>query len=172
MEKEIAISNVVVSDIKFDKTNPNELSNEQEKALELTMEKFGFLAPVILNKKLSVIDGEHRVKVYKKLGKKKIPAYIIDVDKIDLKILRQLMNKLRGDHNKEKDHDEYKLIFEANKMDVFSELLGKPLEKFESILNNSIEEVPEANSKISVSDEIFHRCIVGDCEHGQKENRL
>jgi len=164
--KEIAISNVVVNDIKFDKTNPNELSNEQEKALELTMEKFGFLAPVILNKKLAVIDGEHRVKIYKKLGKKKIPAYVIDVDKIDLKILRQLMNKLRGEHNKEKDHDEFKLIFDANRMDTFAELLGKPLEKFENVLNNSMDNVPETNDKITISDEIMHRCIVPDCKHG------
>lgn len=166
MVKEIAISNVVVNDIKFDKTNPNELSNEQEKALELTMEKFGFLAPVILNKKLAVIDGEHRVKIYKKLGKKKIPAYVIDVDKIDLKILRQLMNKLRGEHNKEKDHDEFKLIFDANRMDTFAELLGKPLEKFENVLNNSMDNVPETNDKITISDEIMHRCIVPDCKHG------
>lgn len=166
MVKEIAISNVVVNDIKFDKTNPNELSIEQEKALEKTMEKFGFLAPVILNKKLSVIDGEHRVKIYKKLGKKKIPAYVIDVDKIDLKILRQLMNKLRGEHNKEKDHDEFKSIFEANRMDTFAELLGKPLEKFENVLNNDVNEVPETNEKITISDDIMHRCIVADCKHG------
>jgi len=166
MVKEISVRKIPVKDIIFDESNPNELSTEQEKALELTMEKFGFLAPVILNKKLAVIDGEHRVKIYKKLGKNKIPAYVIDVDKIDLKILRQLMNKLRGEHNKEKDHDEFKLIFDANRMDSFAELLGKPLEKFENILNNSIDNVPETNDKITISDEILHRCIVPDCKHG------
>lgn len=176
MIKEIAISNVIVNDIKFDKTNPNELSIEQEKALEKTMEKFGFLAPVILNKKLTVIDGEHRVKVYKKLGKKKIPAYIIDVDKIDLKILRQLMNKLRGEHDKQKDAEEFKLIFEAGKLNEFSELLATQAEEFQTVLEKKFDigfekaeekEIPEipTKPKAKVGD-IYqlgkHRIMCGD----------
>ena len=90
MVKEIPLQDIPVNDIKFDETNPNVLTPEQMVALKATIKKFGFLAPVILNKKLEVIDGEHRVTVYKELKKETIPAYVINVDTINKKILRQL----------------------------------------------------------------------------------
>lgn len=149
--QELEIKKIPISIIKFDESNPNELSEEQLNSLKLTMEKFGYLAPVILNKDFTIIDGEHRVKIYQELGKQEIQAYVIDVDKIDLKILRQLMNKLRGEHNKQKDALEFKSIFESGKLDEFSKLLAQPREEFERILENKFdiqfvkpeEELPE-----------------------------
>ena len=40
------------------------------KALSTGMKKFGYLAPVILNEKLQVLDGEHRVKIISKIWAK------------------------------------------------------------------------------------------------------
>ena len=62
--KEFSIKKVPISNIKFDNTNPNIVSPEQMDALSKGMKKFGYLAPVILNENLEVLDGEHRVKVY------------------------------------------------------------------------------------------------------------
>jgi DNA modification methylase len=137
--EEINISKIAVSKISFDDTNPNILTKEQMKSLKLVMEKFGFLAPVILNKDLQVIDGEHRVRVYQELGKKTIPAYVIDVNTINKKMLRQLMNKLRGEHDKQKDAEEFKLIFEAGKLNEFSNLLAAQTEDFQSILERKFD---------------------------------
>ena len=130
MIKELEVKKIPVNLIKFDETNPNELSKEQMESLKLTMEKFGYLAPVILNKDFTVVDGEHRVRIYQELGHKEIQAYVIDVDTIDLKILRQLMNKLRGEHDKQKDALEYKSIYESGKLDEFSKLLAKSQDEF------------------------------------------
>jgi ParB-like chromosome segregation protein Spo0J len=137
--EEINISKIAVSKISFDDTNPNILTKEQMKSLKLVMEKFGFLAPVILNKDLQVIDGEHRVRVYQELGKKTIPAYVIDVNTINKKMLRQLMNKLRGEHDKQKDAEEFKLIFEAGKLNEFSNLLAAQTEDFQAILERKFD---------------------------------
>ena len=95
MKKGKGVFSVFSKKIIFDETNPNILTDEQMKSLKLVMEKFGFLAPVILNKDLQVIDGEHRVRVYQELGKKTIPAYVIDVNTINKKMLRQLMSAAR-----------------------------------------------------------------------------
>lgn len=176
MVKELEIKKVDLSDIKFDETNPNELTQDQMESLKMTMEKFGYLVPVILNKDHTIIDGEHRVRIYQELGKRKIPAYVIDVDTIDLKILRQLMNKLRGEHDKQKDADEFKSIFEAGKLDEFSKLLAKDKGEFEQILEkkfdimfekeetNEIPNVP-AEPKTKLGD-IYqlgkHRIMCGD----------
>ena len=177
MVQEINISKVPVKKITFDETNPNILTDEQMKSLKKTMEKFGFLAPVILNKDLQVIDGEHRVRIYQELGKKTIQAYVIDVNTINKKMLRQLMNKLRGEHDKQKDAEEFKLIFEAGKLNEFSELLATQAEEFQTVLEKKFDigfekaeekEIPEipTKPKAKVGD-IYqlgkHRIMCGDC---------
>jgi hypothetical protein len=135
MAKEIPLQSITVNDIKFDETNPNVLTPEQMVALKDTIKKFGFLAPVILNKKLEVIDGEHRVTVYKELKKETIPAYVIDVDTIDKKILRQLMNKLRGEHDPFKDKEEFKMIYDAGRLNDFTNLLAVNIADFDKVIN-------------------------------------
>lgn len=176
MVEEINISKIAISKITFDETNPNVLTNEQMKSLKLVMEKFGFLAPVVLNKDLQVVDGEHRVRVYQELGKKTIPAYVIDVNTINKKMLRQLMNKLRGEHDKQKDAEEFKLIFEAGKLNEFSSLLATQIEDFQTILEKKFdigferaeeEEIPEPPKKPKAKlGDIYqlgrHRIMCGD----------
>ena len=186
MVEEINISKIAISKITFDETNPNILTKEQMKSLKLVMEKFGFLAPVILNKDLQVIDGEHRVRVYQELKKKTIPAYVIDVNTINKKMLRQLMNKLRGEHDKQKDADEFKLIFEAGKLNEFSELLSAQTEDFQAILEKKfdigfekeeVNEIPEVPKKPkSKLGDIYqlgkHRIICGDSTLDDTFNKL
>ena len=156
--KEFTVKNIPLANIKFDTTNPNVVSEEQMKALAKGMKKFGYLAPVILNENMEVLDGEHRVKVYEQLGEKKIPAYVINADKLDGKMLRQIMNKLRGKHDNAKDADEFKIMFEAGKLDTFSKLMAKPTEDFERVLEQKFNmifereenEVPTPSNKTKV----------------------
>ena len=175
MVEELEVKKIPISLIKFDDTNPNILSKDQMNALKLTMEKFGYLAPVILNKDFTVVDGEHRVRIYQELDKKEIQAYVIDVDTIDLKILRQLMNKLRGEHDKQKDSFEFKSIYDAGRLDEFVNLLSQPREEFEQILSRKFDvdfikeeqEVPEINRETNVKlGDIYqlgnHRIMCGD----------
>ena len=55
--KEFSIKKIPINQIKFDNTNPNYLTDKQMDALSKGMEKFGFLAPIILNEKMQVLDG-------------------------------------------------------------------------------------------------------------------
>lgn len=175
MVEELEVKKIPIELIKFDETNPNELSKDQMESLKLTMEKFGYLAPVILNKDFTVIDGEHRVRIYQDLGKKEIQAYVIDVDTIDLKILRQLMNKLRGEHDKQKDSIEFKSIYDSGRLDEFAKLLAQPRENFEAILSKKFdidfiqekEDIPELSRETNVKlGDIYqlgnHRIMCGD----------
>ena len=156
MSKEIPLQNITVNDIKFDDTNPNILTPEQMIALKETIKKFGFLAPVILNKKLEVIDGEHRVTVYKELKKETIPAYVIDVDTIDKKILRQLMNKLRGEHDPFKDKEEFKMIHEAGRLNDFTNLLAVNITDFDKVINPPMDiDENRESEKVEISQENY-----------------
>lgn len=183
--EEFEIQKVPLNTIKFDESNPNKLSQRQMNSLAKIMEKYGYLVPIILNKDHTIIDGEHRVRIYQNMGRTHIQAYIIDVDTIDLKILRQLMNKLRGEHDKQKDALEFKSIFEAERLDEFSQLLAKDRADFERILETKFDiqfhkeetDIPEipANTNIQLGD-IYqlgnHRIICGDCTDLQNYQRL
>jgi len=156
MVVDVPVQNIIVNDIKFDDTNPNILTPEQMIALKSTMEKYGFLAPVILNKNLEVIDGEHRVTVYKELKKETIPAYVLDIDTIDKKILRQLMNKLRGEHDPFKDKEEFKMIHEAGRLNDFTDLLAVNIADFDKVINPPTDNNENRESeKVELSQENY-----------------
>jgi hypothetical protein len=157
---EFELKKVPVSLIKFDDTNPNELSDEQMNALKLTMKKFGYLSPVILNKDFTVIDGEHRVRTYQDLEQEEIPAYVVDVDVVDQKILRQLMNKLHGEHDFKKDKSEFQFMSENGKLEEFSDLLGVKYESLENIIKENNERAERNNDRYDVSKDYYINGVV------------
>ena len=134
MIKEFKTEQIALDLIKFDETNPNEVTEEQMAGLKLAMQQFGYLVPIILNKDYTVIDGEHRVRAYRQLDQKKIPAIVIDIDSISLKELRQIMNKLKGEHNEFADSLEFKAIYDANRLDEFARLMAKDVSEFEKLM--------------------------------------
>jgi ParB-like chromosome segregation protein Spo0J len=90
---------VKIVNLKMDPNNPKELSQEQMHALRVSMEKFGFLHPIIVDRTTNIIaDGEHHVLVYKEFNKTEIMAYMVEFeDDAERSLLRQTMNKLKAD---------------------------------------------------------------------------
>lgn len=115
-----------------DKTNPNEMITAKFEALKKNIKKYGFLIPVITNSEYKIADGYHRWKAARELGLTEIPVIALDIKEVDRRILRQVLNKLRGDHDLDKDLEEYQFILEQNQMDELKDLL--PGEDFEAML--------------------------------------
>jgi len=121
--KELESVAIDINKIKLDETNPNFMTEKEYNGLKKSMEKWGFLAPIVVSKDLVIADGEHRLKVYKEYGKKTIKAYIIDFKSdAERRLFRQMANKLRGKHNIEKDIIEFKKIIEKIDKKVISEI--------------------------------------------------
>jgi ParB-like chromosome segregation protein Spo0J len=66
-----------------------------------SINEFGYVDPVIVNKDLTVIGGHQRVSVLKTLGFKEIDCIVIDIDKTKEKALNIALNKISGEWNKE-----------------------------------------------------------------------
>lgn len=101
---------ILVDDLKVDGDNPNVMSPVQFNALKRNIQRFGFIVPVITNNELVIADGEHRMKAGRELGMEKIPVIKLDVKEVDRKLIRQVMNKLRGEHNPTRDKSEFDFI--------------------------------------------------------------
>lgn len=100
MGKEIEFSNEVVwkniSDIKPNNYNPNYMPNNIFDSLKDDIKQNKFFGAIIVNKKGTIIDGEHRYLALKKLGAKKIPCIVENVDDDKAKILTVRINRERG----------------------------------------------------------------------------
>jgi ParB-like chromosome segregation protein Spo0J len=102
-----------VERLQLDGDNPNKMKKGQLKALRDSIVKWGFIVPIITNRDLLVADGEQRITVAKKLGMKQVPVVRLDVEDVDRHLLRQVLNKLKGQHVPELDQEEFIRIIEA-----------------------------------------------------------
>lgn len=124
--KEYDLVKVNVSDLTFDSQNPNQMSKEQMHGLKKSMDKYGFLVPIIIDNKNRLVDGAHRAAIYKANNIEEIPAFRISLDsEIDSKQLRQVLNKLKGTHDLNKDVNEFEFLNHEGRLGELAELLGQ-----------------------------------------------
>jgi len=109
--------------LQLDGENPNKMKKNQLQALRKAIKRWGFIVPIVTNRDLLVADGEQRLTVAKELGMKQVPVIRLDVEDVDRRLLRQVLNKLKGQHVKELDMGEYERIIDAGGEDDLKEFL-------------------------------------------------
>lgn len=133
---------VDVDQLKTDGDNPNEMSDDELEALKDNISRYGLHLPIITDKDHVIADGEHRLKAARELGMEEVPVVALDVDRVDRKILRQVHNKLRGEHDEERDKEELDEILEAGREDDLDVLLGGN-DNIDALLDDVKETSPE-----------------------------
>src|SRR5210317_1167495 len=90
-----------IRDLKQADYNPRQLTEKQHKELTDSLEKFGFVDPVLVNKnktrKNIIIGGHQRVKVATMLGIEKVPCVELDLNEEQEKELNVRLNKNTGE---------------------------------------------------------------------------
>jgi ParB-like chromosome segregation protein Spo0J len=77
--------------------NARQSNVNQEKQLKKSIQKFGFVEPIIFNKQTGFIVGGHfRVRELKKLGYEEIECVIVDLNEADEKELNIRLNANNG----------------------------------------------------------------------------
>jgi hypothetical protein len=131
-ENEIPIpmsERVKINDLKFDQDNPNRLTLAQLDRLKDSIKRWGDIVPVVTNSELLVADGAQRVTAMKELGMTECSVIRLPIKDVDRRLLRQVLNKLRGKHNKDMDSAEYLRIIEQCGQDDLKALLESVGEK-------------------------------------------
>ena len=90
-----------------DQNNPNRTTLKQQEQIWRSLQKYGWAYPIITNKDGTYADGEQRAKVCKQHGEFFAPVLRLPVSDVDRRMLRQILNKLKGKHNVELDSAEY-----------------------------------------------------------------
>lgn len=137
-----------VSDIKFDESNPNRMSDKEEKALSLSFNRFGYVYQIVVDKKTKIIaDGAHRLKDLIKRGETEIQVIVIDFkNDAERRLFRQITKKVQGHHDDILDAEEFKIIMadDSTDMEDFAESIAQSEQGILNIINRAEEEDKKA----------------------------
>ncbi len=109
---------VDIDSLKPAKYNPRiELTEEdaEYQKIKRSIKEFGYAAPIIVNKDLTVIGGHQRLNVMKELGYKSIEVAQVNLNKKQEKALNVALNKISGEWDEDKLSD----LFEELKEDDY-----------------------------------------------------
>jgi ParB-like chromosome segregation protein Spo0J len=157
-----AAETVKLSELKTDGENPNKMGKEQLERLKASIENWGFIVPIITNKDLLIADGEQRYTAAKALGMTEVSVIRLPIEDVDRRLLRQVLNKLKGKHEKELDQLEYERIIQAGKEEDLKYLLMLSDDKLSGFLNEDEDGV--------AFDESFE--VVVECEDEQHQEAV
>ena len=125
--------------LKSDENNPNKMTVNQKNQVWKSLQKYGWTYPIITNKDGVYADGEQRAQVCKDHGEFFAPVLRLPVSDVDRRMLRQILNKLKGKHNEELDSAEYMRIIEAGEKDCLKALLESVGERLPKDLDGELE---------------------------------
>jgi ParB-like chromosome segregation protein Spo0J len=136
------INKVDINTLNAAKYNPRkdlQPSDPEYVKLKNSIEHFGYVDPVIVNKRNNTVVGGHqRLKVLLDLGYKDIDVVYVDLDETDEKALNIALNKISGDWDAEKLEDILRDICIDENYDI--ELTGFTLDEVEKLFDGSLEE--------------------------------
>lgn len=106
--------------------------NEYQK-IKRSIEEFGYVEPIIINKDKTIIGGHQRLNVLRDLGYKEIDVIEIDIDKTKEKALNVALNKITGEWDMDKLGS---LLNELNDEQFDLKLTGFDASELDGILFN------------------------------------
>jgi ParB-like chromosome segregation protein Spo0J len=112
-----------------DQQNPNRTTVNQQEQIWKSLQKYGWAYPIVTNKEGVYADGEQRAQVCLSHNEFYAPVLRLPITDVDRRMLRQILNKLKGKHNKELDAAEYMRIIELGEKDCLKTLLASVGEK-------------------------------------------
>ena len=179
------IKNVLVKDIKYAPYNPRKISDEVLSKLKRSIEEFGYIEPIVVNKRtMHVVGGNQRLKVLRQLGIEEVQAVIVDLDDTHEKALNIALNKINGEWDLPLLKD---LLLEIDTGEIDTEITGFDMPEIEELMNqfhikgeeddfNVDQAVEEIKEPITKTGDIWllgkHQVMCGDATKKEDVERL
>ena len=179
------IKSLLVKDIKYAPYNPRRISEEVLSKLKRSIEEFGYIEPIVVNKRtMHVVGGNQRLKVLRQLDIKEVQSVIVDLDDTHEKALNIALNKINGEWDLPALKD---LLLEIDTGEIDTEINGFDMPEIEELMNQfhiegeednfnvdeAVEEIKEPTTK---TGDIWllgkHRVMCGDATKKEDVERL
>jgi len=149
-----------IEKIDIKKLNPSKYNPRKDlrpedteyKKIKRSIEKFGYVDPLIVNSDMSVIGGHQRLKVLKELKYKKIDCVIVNLDKSKEKALNIALNKIEGEWDLPKLKD---LLQDIDTGEFDIDITGFGKEETEDLINKyAIQNIDDLLNDLDLSEAI------------------
>jgi hypothetical protein len=140
--------------LKTDEQNSNKMTAKQQEQVWHSLQKYGWTYPIIANKNGVFADGEQRAQVCIAHKEFFAPVLRLPVSDVDRRMLRQILNKLKGKHSHELNIEEFTRIIQAGERDDLQALLSAVGEKLPEDLGGP----HEGSSLVPESYELVIEC--------------
>jgi DNA modification methylase len=180
----VKIQNVDPAELTPADYNPRSISEHQAEALKRSLDRWGFVEPIVANKRTGrIVGGHQRLDGALALALPKVPVHWIDVDESSEKALNIALNKISGDW----DEDLLgKLLAELELDGQDLEDLGFDADELQEIidaaapepeLNGDLDDIPEPPAEpITQPGDLWqlgeHRLLCGDSTKAEDVARL
>lgn len=161
------IETVKIKDLKHAEYNPRRLTEKQFNDIKSSLEEFGFVDPVVVNRnkeRMNVIVGGHqRVKTWQKMGNKDVPVFYVDLPLEKERELNIRLNKNSGEWDWDKLANEFDA---ADLIDWGFELDDFEVETLAPEETEGDDDIPDEAPPITVLGDLYelgaHRVLCGD----------
>lgn len=178
-----------VADLKAAEYNPRKdlkPGDAEYEKLKRSIQEFGYVEPVIWNKRTGVVVGGHqRLKVMKDLGYTEVDCVVVDLDEAKEKALNIALNKISGEWDndllasllKDLDGSGYDITLTGFDLAEAQELFGsgsmENVHEDDFDAESALDAVTEPKTK---TGDLWilgqHRLLCGDCTQNEDVNRV
>jgi DNA modification methylase len=162
--------------------NPRNITGQQLRALTGNIERYGVVAPIIVNQNNVIVGGHQRLEACKNLGFSKVPVVRLKLTSKDFKVLNLALNRISGDWNQEKlatlvtelqDFPELDLTG-LTQVEIEELLAGAPITDLSAGREDEVSELPTepATKQGDLWQLGKHRILCGDCTKSVAVERL
>ncbi len=171
MNIKMEIRKVKLSELKISEYNPRKISKDELQRLEDSMDKFGYVEPIVWNEKTgNIVGGHQRLKILSKklTSEDTIEVVVVNLDEYQEKALNLALNKITGDWDEDKlselltlikQQDEDLLKFTGFSEQEYNKLIGY-------LTQEDNFEIPKEPKYLISKGEIWqlgnHRLMCGD----------
>lgn len=131
----VKFETVKISDLKPAEYNPRKKMKKDSKLynqLRKSIEEFGYVLPIVINKDLTIIGGHQRYEILKDLEYKTCEVVVVELSKVKEKLLNIALNKITGQWDFVVLKDVL-LEIDTGEMDI--EITGFDMAEVEKIMN-------------------------------------
>ncbi len=88
----MTLENITITKLIPAEYNPRIITKEEFEGLKTSIETFGLVDPIVVNKDMTIIGGHQRLRAVQALGHKVVPCIVLDLNKHDEKKLNVILN--------------------------------------------------------------------------------
>lgn len=141
---------VPVDELHVDGENPNEMSVEMFDRLISSINRLGWVVPILADEDGLISDGEHRLRAANELELESVPVVGEDLAEVERRLARLEMNLIQGEHEPEQQALEVEYLLDN---DMGDEIIAT-LDASDRDLDDVLDETPDLSEEIPDFDPV------------------